>query len=156
MKLLNFPLAVCVVLTLMACGRVNKDLSSDPEFVQVMGKQYRTRVDLAVYRFQGDKRLEIGPFGRSPLPDQEGIKLSFPMPHDDLIILGILPAGSEFKVIKVKEEGSTGMSFVNYLAKITKSSDPRWVGKVVYSALTTVELIPQFNPAYVEELPPSP
>jgi hypothetical protein len=142
---------------LVGCGRVNEDLSNDPTYAPMIGREFRTKIETVVFSF-GDqkKKLLIDKIGRD-FPSREKIKPPFPIKYQGDIIWGILPEGSQFKIIQVRQEGSTGMNFTRYLAEITKSSEPEWMGKIVYvDPLATVEMLPNFKPEYVEELPLSP
>lgn len=156
MRLLKLGLMGLIV-GLAGCSRVNEDFSSSSDYAHVMGKHYRIKVDCGVYHYEGDRSISICPLtDRQIFPPVEKIKPPFPIKHYGTVLLGILPAGSEFKVVKVKHEGSTGSSWVHYLARITKTSEQKWIGKEVYlSGITTTEWVPQFKPEYVEQIPAS-
>jgi hypothetical protein len=144
-------LAVLVV----GCGRVDKDLTKDPRYQHVLGRSFASREDLVLYRHKRESSVGLHTFrNRQLLPEREKIRPPFPIRYHNTVILGVLPADSVFKVVRVKEEGSEGMSWVYYYVEITKSSAPEWVGKVVYpSDIKTAEWVPKFDPKYVEELP---
>lgn len=155
-KLAKIILTICLLLGMSACGRVDKDLINDPQYSHVVGKQFRIKVETGVYKnYDSKKILRIRQIGDQIFPERDKIKPPFPIEYYGTIILGILPPGSEFKVVKVKEEGSATMSYICYYGEITKSLDAQWVGKVVDVELepkTYGELIPTFEPQYVEEI----
>lgn len=148
-------LMACFPIVLAGClsqARISKDLTKEPSYSHVVGKRLRTKLDLAVYRFKG-KPLVVSKMGGNPyLPPPDKMKGPFPFRSSDATILGVLPAGSELRVVQVREEGSSGMSFIRYYAEIERSTDAQWAGKVVYADLTTVEPIPKFRAECVEEL----
>ena len=164
MKILQAVLAV-VLLMLTGCGQVNEDLTNKSPYNSLVGKQFKNKVELVVYRYSDSRKLLIqtvedilGSWPRS------AIKPPFPMKNPDGSgekIFGILPPGTEFKVVKIKDEGNTGFSAIHTYVEITQSSDPQWVGKVVSElGMTTydrhINLVPKFKPDYMEELPRTP
>lgn len=159
MRLLGRTLLLgCALLVLTGMGRVNRDLSQSPKFAHVMGKELRSKVELVIYHFKGKKNhINISKIGGNPyLPKASEMKKAFPFRFNEATILGILPKGSEFRVVKAKEEGSTGMSFIHYYVEITKTVDQQWLGKIMDLETITVELVPKFETDYVEELTPNP
>jgi hypothetical protein len=123
-------LAVCL---LAGCSKVNIDVTTDPKFNSVVGKSYRTKMEFLVSAFTDNKKaLMIDAFGRgSDIPTREEAGNKFPKRYYTIMMYGILPAGSEFKVQQVKVLGNSSSTFTSYLAEITKSSEPKWVGKTV-------------------------
>jgi len=115
------------------CGRVDRDLSNDSHYMGVIGKQYRTKIELLVYRFKGNKFETIGESGGGielpPINETKGKE--FPYRYYDTYVFGVLPAGSEFRVAMVREEGAYNNAFIYYYVEITKSDDRQWVGKTV-------------------------
>lgn len=147
-------LAGGMVTSLIGCVKVSKDLSGDTKYAHMMGRRYVTKVEMGVYRSKGEKRTVFRPIeSRQIFPERDQIKPPFPIRYYDTIVLGILPAASEFKVVQVKEEGSSGMSFIRYYVEITRSADPQWMGKVLYAAIASTDPVPVINPTYAEELP---
>jgi len=78
------------------------------------------------------------------------------------VILGVLPAGSEFQIKKVKYEGSVSGAYVYYYAAVTSSTAAEWVGKemnTTWLAQRPKNLPsgedgpPVFKPELVEEIP---
>jgi hypothetical protein len=155
MKSLGQWIVLWAGLGLAACGwgRINVDLSQDPEFAHIVGKQFRTKVKLLVYKNSGERNIFIGEIGDAPsLPTQEEMKANFPFRYYNKKILGILPAGSEFKVVKVMLEGPKGWAYTDYYANIIRSEDPQWVGKIVCLEIITTDWVPQFEEGIVEEI----
>ena len=137
------------------CMGENKDISNLPEYAPSIGKTFRTKVELVVYVDDGTGgKLQIERVGTSiSLPPADKMPKTFPYKYSGAKLLGILPVGSEFKLVKVKEEGQ---GFVRSLVEVTKSADPQWVGRIVYpSGLTGVENGKEatFDSKYVEEVP---
>ena len=151
-----------LLLLLTACGRVDEDLSRDPIYAQMVGKTYRTKMDLMVHTSlgMGKKRISLREIGTGDSPDRSELNKPFPFRYYDMKILGILPAATEFKIVKVKQEGSTGMNFTWYQVQILKSADMQWVEKIVYpmgmTDYSNKEPVPKFEEKYVEEIPEQP
>src|SRR5574344_43540 len=163
MKVIKIILAIIFLLSMVGCWRVNEDLSQDSVFKHMVGKVYKTKMELVVYYYKDTisifqkKKLAIHEIGTSDFPDREQMKTTFPYRYYDRIICGILPAGSEFKIVKIKQEGSTGMNFTRYKVEITKSTDSQWIGKIINASTltdlgTNEQPVPQFDPKFAEEI----
>ena len=155
----NPILLLCLAGTVVLWGRpsfsetaiAEKMLSSD----MVVKAAYQPGSGLPVGKIKA-VRGEVIIFHRDP---SEGypVRTGLPLYQGD-IIRGILPSGSEFRVVQVKEEGNweTG-SYIRPYVEITQCSDPQWIGAIVYpSGMTTYDNehpVPKFKPEYVEEIP---
>ena len=164
MKIWQAVLAVVSVLMLAGCGEVNEDLTDKWPYKELVGREFRNKVELVLYKYSDSRKLimeEFGPASTFPERHRSKIKPPFPMKFQGEKIFGILPPGTEFKVVKIKDEGNTGFSAIHTYVEITQSSDPQWVGKVVSElGMTTydrhINLVPKFKPDYMEELPRTP
>jgi hypothetical protein len=146
-------IAIALSMIILGCSRVDVDLSNDSEYMNEIGKYYRTKIDLGLYTPEGEKKTRALPFGSSDLPPRDEIGEKFPFKYQGDNILGILPARSEFKTVRVIQENVKASGFIEYYVEITKSPDPQWVGKVVNPmGITTYDLVPKFEPKYVEEI----
>ena len=131
------------------CLGENKDISNLPEYAPLIGKAYRTKVDLVLFRLSGDKGFQIGAVGEFGLPTKEELSRVFPSKYKEFTILAVLPSGSEFKL-------QEGQGYIYAYVEITKSVDPQWIGKVASpNGLTEVGRGKEatFAPKYVEEVP---
>jgi len=151
------------ILMLAGCGQVNEDLTNKMPYNSLVGQEFRTKVELMVYRHSRSRGLRVERpgstfFGRTRSEINPPFPIKLPSEH---VIMGFLPPSSEFKVVKIKDEGNTGMHFINTYVEIIKSPDSQWVGKVTHiSSLATYDRqtnpVPEFNPEYMEELPRTP
>ena len=141
---------------LAGCGSVNEDLSHQEPYVQLIGKQFRTKENYVIFSFRDEKKNILISRHDGSFPSWERITAPLPFKYQNKIIRGILPTGSEFKVVKVKQEGSKGMNFTRPYVEITRSPDPEWIGKVMYpSGMTTYDRenpVPRFKSGYVGEI----
>ena len=164
MKHWQTVLALVSVLILAGCGEVNEDLTDKWPYKELVGREFRSKVELVLYRHSDSRKLimeEFGPASTFPERSRSEIKPPFPMKSRNKKVFGILPTGTEFRVVKIKDEGNTGMHFIKTYVEITQSSDPQWVGKVVSElGMTTydrhINLVPKFKPDYMEEIPRTP
>ena len=163
MKIWQAVLALVSVLMLVGCGEVNEDLTNKPPYNSLVGKQLKSKVELVVYKMEGFRKMGVTPFGRGLFPERHRSKIKppFPLKFRGEKIFGILVPGTEFKVVKIKDEGNTGMHFITTYIEVTQSYDSQWVGKVVSElGMTTydrhINLVPKFKSDYMEELPRTP
>src|SRR5574344_2092349 len=128
-------LLIMVMLTIsmfMGCRRVDEDLSQDSVYKHMVGKVYRTKKEFLICYYKdklpvwGEKKLVIEEIDRSNYPETEEEMKPFPFQYYGRMLLGLVPAGSEFKIVKVKQAGSTGMNFTGYKVEIMKSKEPQW------------------------------
>lgn len=144
-------------LLLMSCGKVDRDLSNDPQYSYMVGKEYVLKKELVIFR-SSTKRIFLEYPGDPDFPTKEKMNGKFPYKYYDYLFYGFVPAGSKFKVIRVKEEGSSSAYFIYYIVKITESANKQFEGWEVYAGgLTDMGVhqpdhVPQFEPQYAEEI----
>src|SRR5574344_3054492 len=102
-KLMKMLLIILVMF--MGCRRVDEDLSQDPVYKHMVGKEYRTKMELVVWGKKKDLTISRALWG-GEVPREKA-----PFKYQGEKVWGFLPVGSEFKIVKIKYEGSTGMSF---------------------------------------------
>jgi hypothetical protein len=148
-------LIIIAPMALMGMARfVKVDRTQDPLYSSILTKEYRTTVELLLYRSDDSKKVVIGKYGDG-LPKKSEMKDKFPFRFYDTKILGVLPAGSVFKVKRVMEEGNTSLAFITYYATLLSSENESFVGKEVNPTFLTQspsEQLRQFDPEYVEEV----
>ena len=155
MKRFMAALMCLATMTLTGCWRVSRDLSGDPRYTAVIGKQYRTKAEMVVYRFPDEKFDGISKAGNGPIPTDADLRSKpFPYTYYDTRILGVLPVGSEFKVSIIREEGSFENVSTFYYVEVTKSADPQWIGKMVNASTRIISSDDplKFRPDLVEDL----
>lgn len=128
-----FGKAFVIALCLAGCARVYEDVTNDPKVSHEVGKVYRTEKELLMFSSRDKpKVLLVSDFGRgSDVPKRELVGAKFPKKYYSIIMRGIAPVGTEFKVEKIVVQGNTGLSVIMYYARITKCVDPAWQGKEV-------------------------
>jgi hypothetical protein len=146
------------ILFLAACGRVDRDLSTDPQYFYMLGKEYLTKKELVIYK-SPTKKIFISSPGSEDFPSKDKMAGKFPYKHYDHVILWFLPAGSHLKLVQIKEEGSSSAFFIYYIIEILESSEKQFIGSRFYNFLTDSGVnqpdgVPQFNPEYAEEVQP--
>ena len=134
--------------------RTETDVSNDPAYSSVVGKDYRTKGDFILYRFKkNDPEIQLEEPGVTHVPElKEVAGKKFPFDYEGNLILGVLPAGSQFKVTKVMLVQGPPMNYAYFEAVITVGkSFEGW--KIVPSWLGGGGLHPKFKPELVEEIP---
>jgi hypothetical protein len=116
-----------------ACARINEDVTNDPKVSHEVGKVYRTEKELLVFSYRDNpKKIKIGDFHwGSILPPRDKVGNKFPVKYNTVILRGILPMGSEFKIEKIVVEGSSSISMIAYYGRLTKCDDPSWANQLV-------------------------
>ncbi len=135
--------------------RVDFDLSHDPKYSPLVGKEYKTKVELLIYRYQGSKNLLLHEYGGGIVPKKEEMKdiIKFPFSYYSTIIEGVVPVGTVFQIGRVSVEGPSGLTSIHCYADILSSSAERFKNKKVsVSFLTDLGDPPQFKPDLVEEI----
>lgn len=130
------------------------DRTQDSLYSSIVGKEYRTKVDLLLFQYDDSKEILIGKYGNN-LPDKSEMKEKFPFRYYATKILAVLPPGSVFKVIRVMEEGDRSLVFTNYYAVLVSTSNEKFVGKEIgptFLTLNSSERLRKFDPEYVEEV----
>lgn len=153
-----FCKAFVIALCLAGCARVYEDVTNDPKVSHEVGKVYRTEKELLLFSFRDKpKVLIISDFGHgSDVPTRDIVGTQFPKKYYSIILKGIAPAGTEFKVEKIVLQGSTGLSVLMYYARITKCVDSAWQGKeiIVSDLMKTLNLPYVFNEELVSVVTP--
>ena len=113
------------------------------------GGIYQTKKDSVVYQPKWEKTPAIVGAENSTTAHLESkMGLKFPFGYNGEMILGILPKNSELTLIDMTRENSSGLSFIYYYLRVTKSAESQWIGKEVYllgmTPLDSSET-PQFN-----------
>jgi len=153
-----FIIFVGAVFIQVGCGRVYEDLTNNPKYSFMINKKFRIKREVMFFKYSSNrKRILMDKMGGGgDLPEKHEMKTKFPFKYGDTKILGVLPSGSEFKITKVFHEGSTGMSFIRYMAIIVKSKDQAYNGWEVSPSLLTFQTSnmgsPEFDQKYVEEI----
>ena len=140
---------------LTALGRmIKRDRSGDPLYSGVIGKEYKTKVDLVIFRTGDTKVIYLEEFGDQFMPKREEIRDRFPYKHKPYgrIILGILPADSVFKVARVQERGHSSATFIHYHAQLLSSENKEFIGKEIDPTYLTLGDPPHFEEKLVEEV----
>ena len=142
----------------MGWNKVYKDLSSDPRYAKMIGKEYKTKLEFLLFKFADNKKTiilkQVG--SSSEVPPAKDMKKAFPFKYYGNTMLGLLPAGSVFKIVRVSLEGAPNNYGVIYRVVITKSSDPKFIGwEIEPTDIADYVLppdVPQFQIKYVEEI----
>ena len=155
-KFTTIILVLISVVLLTGMGRhIRKDRSEDPFYSWIIGKQYSTQQDLVVLKLsRWSKKIYLSEF-ENDTPSREEIGEKFPYKEKKYrnIILGILPAGSVFKVNRVEEEGHSSATFIYYYADILSSDNEGFVGKEISpSFLTELGDPPRFDEKFIKEI----
>lgn len=140
-----------IIVFLVSCTR-STDLSTHPDYVHYIGKEYKTKLDLAVVMNADNKKRYVLYFpGKDGIPKVEELK-SFPFEDYDRTIFGILPAGSIMRVNKIEKTKSIEWNMVDFYV-VVESSGP-FQGQTVFALmLTDMDTKPaKLNPKYIEEL----
>ena len=147
-------IVACLFLLTGMGRRIDKDLSHDPAYSWIIGKGYQTKADFVLFQFsRKDKKILVTEFGDT-VPEREEIGDVFPYEHEPYgrIIWGVLPAGSVFRVKRVKEEGQPSLTFIRYHSEIIFSENKPFIGvEINPTALTNMSDPPRFDPRLVAE-----
>ncbi|MCX5792621.1 MAG: hypothetical protein NTY45_10495 [Elusimicrobia bacterium] len=101
------------------CGGKSDDLSTDPEYAYIMGHVFETTsVMLIISRGPDSIALEVPGTGGAP----ELSELPADLPYKDYngdIVLGVMPAGSRFQVVRVYRGWSTvSGGYISYVLRM--------------------------------------
>ncbi|MBL0350666.1 MAG: hypothetical protein IPP68_09895 [Elusimicrobia bacterium] len=136
----KFSVALIFVGTFfLACSaqRTETDVSSDPTFSSVVGREFKTKGDFVLFKFRkNDKEIQLDEPGVSRVPYLEEIgRQKFPFEYQGNWILGVLPTGSQFKVNRAILVQGSPSSYVFFDAEITVGKGfegwqiiPSWLG----------------------------
>jgi len=141
-------LAVLVAASLATCTWTNTSLADSLQWRMAyqklsreIGRQFRTKAELAVCRIDGAKELSIAPL-KTP-----------GAAHQKRTILALLPAGSEFKVAKLEGSSAKNEDVIYYYGEITKTRDPQWKGQILLLDIMEEDIkIPRLDAQYAEEI----
>ncbi len=147
--------AVALVIFLVGCWRVNQDVSNDPRYPGLIGRQFRTKEDLVVAQSKGSKYPAFHVITETditiPRPDKLKEK-PFPYWYYDTKVLGIFPPGSEFKITMVRRKGASNNAFIYTFGEVVQSADTQWVGKVLEVSDVVDADDQEFSQRLVEEV----
>jgi hypothetical protein len=119
----------------------------------VVGKEYRTKGDFILFKFKDDSEIQLAKPGVNGVPyldEAKGKKL--PFEYQGNRVVGVLPAGGQFKVSRVMLVRGPSVSYAYFDAVITVGKGfEGW--KIVPSWLGGGGLHPKFKPELVEEVP---
>jgi|GEM_PF-1038625 len=137
---------------LMAC-KTTTNLNTDPHYAGFVGKDFKTKIDLAVVKNDDDKKIyHLYFLGKNGVPEVEKMK-SFPFNDYDRTIYGILPKGSILKIKKIQRVRSIEWNMVDYFAVVESTGS--FNGNVVDMTFLTDMMFSEVskpNPKYVEEI----
>lgn len=153
--LLNSFMALIFCTFFTSCVLVNKDISSNPDYAFMIGKKYKTKQDLLIYKYSDQWRNKnLGKIGSSGLPDSNEMKAKLPFKYYGKKIMAKLPPNSVIVITRVKYEGTFQMAFPYYYAKILESNNSQFLN---YELCLGPSLIigkndAPFDPEYFEEI----
>jgi hypothetical protein len=148
LALFGFGLAGC------KASRKETDVSNDPRYSSVVGKEYRTKTDLILFKFhETDSEIQLAKPGVTQVPYLDEVSgKKFPLDYQGNWILGVLPMGSQFKVTRVMLVQGAPMDYAYFDGLITVGNGYEgW--KIVPSWLGGGGLDPKFKSDLVEEVP---
>ncbi|MCB4757709.1 MAG: hypothetical protein LHV69_11895 [Elusimicrobia bacterium] len=154
--LLTNIIVVCGLLT--GCDYTETDVANDPKYNSEMGKEYRTKDDFVLYYDKDNKqRIELSRAGDQSIPPKNKMSDKFPFKYFNSTIVGILPAGSVFKVTKaILRDVPHSFSYIYYMAVVKETSSPKFLNWEIDPMWLTDNTIipPKFDEKYVEEIHP--
>jgi hypothetical protein len=135
--------------------RTETDVSNDPAYASVVGKEYRTKGDFILFKFKDDPEVQLAKPGVSEVPYLDEVKgKKFPFKYQGNTVVGVLPAGSQFKVTRVMLVRGSPMNYAYFNALITVGKGfEGW--KIIPSWLGGGGLHPKFKPELLEEVKPA-
>ncbi len=154
------PIIFGLIAILSGCtsitGKVT-DVSQETGYREMIGKEFKTLQPTALYKLgRREKEVQLEELGRGDVPRLEALEgKEFPYEAGPYaFILGVLPAGSTFRIEKAIYHQSFEISSVRYDAVISSSGpfqgtevNPTWLAEVV-----TYPKVPQFEPGLVQEV----
>lgn len=154
MKKLSVAFLVIGIFSL-ACSaqRAETDVSSDPSFSSVVGREFKTKGDFVLFKFhKNDKEIQLDEPGVSRVPYLEEIaRQKFPFEYQGNWVLGVLPTGSQFKVNRAILVQGSPSSYVLFDAEITVGKGfEGW--KIIPSWLGGGGLNPKMKPELVQDV----
>lgn len=137
----------------IGCMSKTTDVSTDPIYKGMVGNEFITKTDTVAFSFSESKgHIHLDVFGTTGLPNQKDLPPRLPFEYYDRQILGVLPQGSTFRIVKVTRWKTFEDSGIDYMAVIT--SDGPFQGKEMevtwLAEMTFYPNVPKFNPKYVE------
>lgn len=149
---LSAPILIVVGFISGACATHKiTDVSQEPGYKEMLGREFQTNLDVVVFKEnRSQKGLYLG------LPGSPGIPSDLPksFPYDDggIYIVGVLPAGSTFKITKTIRSESFEMASIHFIAIVSSSGqfqslevDPTWLAEGA-----AYPNVPKFDPKYVQ------
>lgn len=139
---------------------VEEDLSTRPEYKEMVGQVFETKVDLLLYaddELGGINKVSVAVPGTSRrAPALADLPAEFPYSFEGELVLGILPAGSMFTVNGVRKSSNKleGYVFKGFRAKLL--SPAKYGGRELdVIALTGDSATLNFKPGLVSEYLPA-
>lgn len=139
---------------LLAGCVVEEDASSQPEFSPIVGHVFETKTDLLLYAADdlgGASRVSVDVPGSSRrAPALTDLPSSFPYSFEGELVLGILPAGSEFTVYGAKNSSNKLEGYSHTTLKSKLLTPEKYRGRELKAVALT---LPggRLNPALVKE-----
>lgn len=146
-------LTLSVGLFLVGCATHKwTDVSGEPGYREIVGLEFVTTNDCLLFKHsRQDDHVLLDRPGYGGLPEIKDIPANLPYAYYGQQILGVIPAGSSFKIVRAMRVHSFETEYVIYKASIT-SSGPFQGMEVDPTSLTDRETVPQFKAEYVNEL----
>lgn len=153
MRIFNRISLVVPVFILIGCLSETVDISRDPLFGGVIEKEYVTVVDTIPFKFIGkEEGVNVKVPGTTGMPLISELPKSFPFEYHDRQILGVLPAGAQFRIVRITRWKTFEDSGIEYTGVIVSSGpfqgkemDVTWLAEMTY-----YPNVQKFNPKYVE------
>lgn len=152
MRLPKSILVIPLFCLTFGCSK-ESDVTNDPHYANVVGKEFITKVDAVAFSFSDSRnRINLDVPGTSSLPEKGEIKGPFPFDYYGDKILGILPAGTRFRIVGVRRRETFENSSIHYTATILNEGQFKDQVMVVtwLAEMTYYPNVPKFNPKYVE------
>jgi hypothetical protein len=142
------------IISFSGCKSVT-NLDSDPAFKQMIGKNYKTMMDMAVIKYKDDpENFVLGIPGTQDVPSIKKMPKEFPFDYYNQTTYGILPAGSNFRISHIERVATIEFSFVDIYATVTSEGMFKDYIIEVGGPTDQTKKVPTFDEKYIEELPP--
>lgn len=144
-----------VTAALVGCKWVT-NLENDPSFKPLIGKTYKTKKAFAVMKYRDTPdEFVLGIPGTQDVPPIEEMPREFPFKYFNQTTYGVLPVGSEFRIVRITRVKSIEYSFVDFYADITSDGPFKGFRLQVGGPTDQTKPVPTFDPRYIEESPPA-
>jgi hypothetical protein len=147
---------LAVFLTLLAVALVGcksvTNLENDPAFKPMFGKIFKTKKALVVMNYRDTpKEFVLGIPGTQDVPPIEKMPKEFPFVYFNQTTYGVLPVGSEFRIVRIARVKSIEYSFVDFYADVTSEGPFKGYRLEVGGPTDQTKPVPTFDPEYVVE-----